>query len=680
MKALVFTNRKIPLLFIILYFIFSTAVAQVTSYPLTPYYIGTNYINANAVITHQGAIIAPADSSSTVDVSGSSIVAFKSGTGVELNPGFTAEPSGSGSFTAEIAPQIDLILISPANAINNGVVNVPKWEKLELGFKLPDEYTVAVNSFFNHYYSGNASVPVNPNTELNPYADDSLRVVFDLVSPTNRHIRKWGFFMREAAFNIHGDHASDTNKLKLGQDTTSSLYPYNWRFRFAPDEEGNWSFNISISNPQNMQGFPAYTFNGFIFYCEPALNHNHGFLKVADNKRNLQFDDGTPFFGIGENIADIEHDKPMSDSWWSANFDGFFKRDFNVYMKTLDEMNSAGANYLRKFLYKTDFPVEFYTMGVYDRYDTIAGCCGQDDEKTKESHSGNLQYNLWAFDRFFDKLKADTIYMQLCVDPYPPGSGYQDFIWGNSAYALYTYDSQRRTDVMKLFSDQKLRYYWKRKYKYIMNRWGYSVNIAALETFNEIDGVMGYNYNADSSFAGACGANWSIEHPEIPELKDTIYNWHTDILGYVKDSLMNNNANKHLTTVSFTDYGVDKPNSSAYYHLFTNPKIDIADIHKYIWWHPVNAYGDAYNLSNDIHSELNIDKPFHIGEFCEHGNMIVPGAGEPWTAQYFNNYDISFHNEIWASAFMGNFTTGLSYEWTVIHWWPDANPWHVSLQ
>lgn len=35
-------------------------------------------------------------------------------------------------------------------------------------------------------------------------------------------------------------------------------------------------------------------------------------------------------------------------------------------------------------------------------------------------------------------------------------------------------------------------YYWKRKYKYIMSRWGYSVNIAAIEPFNEIDHMLSY--------------------------------------------------------------------------------------------------------------------------------------------------------------------------------------------
>ncbi|HRQ85958.1 MAG TPA: T9SS type A sorting domain-containing protein, partial [Flavobacteriales bacterium] len=42
--------------------------------------------------------------------------------------------------------------------------------------------------------------------------------------------------------------------------------------------------------------------------------------------------------------------------------------------------------------------------------------------------------------------------------------------------------------------------------------------------------------------------------------------------------------------------------------------------------------------------------------------------------QLFHNYDVSFHNELWSSAFSGNFATGLTWHWARVFWWPDALP------
>ena len=44
------------------------------------------------------------------------------------------------------------------------------------------------------------------------------------------------------------------------------------------------------------------------------------------------------------------------------------------------------------------------------------------------------------------------------------------------------------------------------------------------------------------------------------------------------------------------------------------------------------------------------------------------------TSKFFNNYDISFHNELWSTAMMGCYATGHTWNWPIVHRWPMTNP------
>jgi hypothetical protein len=40
----------------------------------------------------------------------------------------------------------------------------------------------------------------------------------------------------------------------------------------------------------------------------------------------------------------------------------------------------------------------------------------------------------------------------------------------------------------------------------------------------------------------------------------------------------------------------------------------------------------------------------------------------------FHNYDVSFHNALWSSAFSGKWAAGTTWHWERVFWWPDALP------
>jgi hypothetical protein len=268
---------------------------------------------------------------------------------------------------------------------------------------------------------------------------------------------------------------------------------------------------VTISNPQNIQGFPTYTFTGFPFVCDPPISNdpilpdNHGFLQVnTTNKRYLQFSDGSSFFGMGLNMPSPSHGHGTDANFNAWRFDHFYKDDFDDYIQTLDEMHETGANYIRKFLSKADFAIEWDNLGVYDKYESSSPCNDGFMYSGYWKHTGNRQYNLWAFDKFFDQARKDNIYLQLCVQPYPAIIAFQTFIWGDNAYSRYATDqSSNITSSLTYFSDETLRYYWKRQYKYLLSRYGYSVNLAALESFNKVDQTFNY-YRSTYPYGTTC--------------------------------------------------------------------------------------------------------------------------------------------------------------------------------
>lgn len=75
-----------------------------------------------------------------------------------------------------------------------------------------------------------------------------------------------------------------------------------WKVRFRPNELGKWSFRILCNKTQdeNLHWVAGQ------FDCIPGDATNpflkHGYLKKSSNNRYFTYDDGTPFFWMGDNV------------------------------------------------------------------------------------------------------------------------------------------------------------------------------------------------------------------------------------------------------------------------------------------------------------------------------------------------------------------------------------------
>ncbi|MHB1485121.1 MAG: apiosidase-like domain-containing protein [Saccharofermentanales bacterium] len=86
-----------------------------------------------------------------------------------------------------------------------------------------------------------------------------------------------------------------------------------WKLRFAPVLPGDWTYiiknNISDTGLQKTGTLHCVHYDGKLEM------YNHGFIKISDNGRYFTYDDGTPFFWMGE-----DHAVPLNETWDSNNY------------------------------------------------------------------------------------------------------------------------------------------------------------------------------------------------------------------------------------------------------------------------------------------------------------------------------------------------------------------------
>lgn len=638
------------------------------------------------------------------------LVDYIAGFEIKLTDGFTAGSMDSwpkcgnsnfGEFKAYIEHRMDVVVITPdISHLNStdGMLHVNKWEKLELGFILPPEYMTAVDDFFAHYWINS----VDPVHDLNPYAYDSLQVQVILTRPDQTQITKKAFFMREAQWSSTQINGQPDAQLPEEASLNNPLHPYFWRFRFTPDQENAtlpWKFTISISAPLSApSNFPSFTADGFVFMCDQNLSDNHGFLKVnANGNGYLQFENaGEPFFGIGENLADFNHGVwPYNNPYDERNSD-FFLYDFDRFKSTLDELSTSGSNFVRLGLHRNTFAPEHEYLGVYDQYTSTPTCDGPNyagpnctipqNPCCLAGKDRNRQFNCWVFDKIVDRLRDDHMYAKLELEFFQPIIAYQTFSWGDDIYFRnyikkigaippYTTISEYFTGTHPAIGNDPgtadALYYWKRRIAYILNRWGYSVNIPIFSTFNELDQTLSFQDASLGSSNDICCNNKNTFYSKNPVVRNAIDTWHNEIISFTKnpDPQTGLADNNHLWSVDYTNGYLGSVHTPLeyqdYYRLFNNPNIDLIDLHDYRYekYMADIRYDLLQNTVRDP-LKINCNKPFNFGEV---------GSGN-YTAPFYNNYDISFHNMIWSTAMQGSYATGLDWYSPLIHRWPRANP------
>lgn len=186
---------------------------------------------------------------------------------------------------------------------------VPKYAKLEITFQVKN--SVAKN--FQLPYDSNPPHGIDP-TYPN-HQGISVDALFLPPGQTN-----WSNSYQQPAFYYQGfEEQIKKNRDNLDREWNYPTGEFAWKVRFAPNVPGTWQFKLKA---QDASGFTETAAQNFTV----ANSSNPGFIKVsAADSRYFEFDDGTPFYGLG--FAYGPNGPPLGNSTLN------YEPDFQVFQQ-----------------------------------------------------------------------------------------------------------------------------------------------------------------------------------------------------------------------------------------------------------------------------------------------------------------------------------------------------------
>ncbi|MXV50564.1 DUF5060 domain-containing protein [Pedobacter sp. HMF7647] len=354
-----------------------------------------------------------------------------------------------------------------------------------------------------------------------------------------------------------------------------------WKARFAPQESGTYRYTIKLfKSGKNVSTTKPAAFTAF-------QNNGKGFLHVKNNWI-MQFDNGAPFRGIGENIC-----------WESrANDDSRFYKELHEnpkynYEYMLRSLADHGGNFYRTWICSWNLPLDWKSGINNNRYT-----------------NSDEYFNPSAIQRLERVMKLSDslgVYTMLTLGP----GAYLEKDGGNVKSAADFF----------VKPEAKARY--KNRLRYIIARWGYNTCIANWELFNEIDNVQ-------------------FGDKDNPIDASVIVKWHDEMSTYIKSI----DPYKHPVTTSISHRDLAGLNSLSNIdinqkHIYKNTDIIPETIVKYETEfkkpYVIGEYGFEWDWSknfDDFASDMDRDfkKGLWYGLFSP-----TPVLPMTWWWEYFDN-------------------------------------------
>src|SRR5271157_3669806 len=252
-------------------------------------------------------------------------------------------------------------------------------------------------------------------TFQNPYDPDDLDLWAEFTAPSGKVWKIWGFY-------------NPTSPAVL------------WMVRFTPTETGTWRYVVKVHDREG-------TAESKPREATVVASKHHGFVRIAGNKRYLQFTDGSPFYGVG--------------MWYNDGYE-LFNRGY-ITEQGLDDLKQHGANFISFF----HSPLE--TMGTgLGRYD--------------ENRAGRL-------DQIFEWCEQRDMFISWNIWFH---SYFSEAVWGggNARYGSNPYRLAASADTF--FTSEEAWGHLRKVYRYMVARWGYGRALFLWFVVDEINGTEGW--------------------------------------------------------------------------------------------------------------------------------------------------------------------------------------------
>lgn len=455
----------------------------------------------------------------------------------------------------KIVCYVILLLLSSVWELKAAFINDGKESSLKTGedfvaLEVVDNLEKASIKVF-HKLELQTKLPVKFN---NPYDPGEIELYGLFIGPDNREYRIPGFFYQPF--------------LRKAVKDKESYHPLNggeWRVRFTPNKPGEWSYQLIAEYSGAKIQTDSKTFT-------VRSGERPGFVRVAPgNTGYFSFDNGQPFLPIGSNVA------------W---YDG---RGMIAYEKWFSKMAENGSNYARIWLAPWGFAPEWTDTGLGGYH--------------------NRQLQAWQLDYLFELSEKHGIYLMLCLINHGQFSTDTDAEWVHNPYNIENGGFLK--EPVEFLTDPRAKELFKRKLRYIVARWGYSVNLFSWEWFNEVNLTAGLG-------------DGSLLTPWMEEMESYLRT--IDPYG-------------RLVSNSYScSYRGDEPE-------WTTRAVDYLQIHQYNQFNWSKAWRQTIS---DLRGGSS--KPILIGEYGLQSMVNDPQG-------------IHFHEGLWAGIFAGSAGTGMIWWW-----------------
>lgn len=322
------------------------------------------------------------------------------------------------------------------------------WTTLVLHAQMPSIQSITASDTTVAQY---AKLELALNLEAtfdNPYDYDQISVRGYFIGPDGAEKVVDGFYMEE--FELNTDNGA----------LNSLMEAEGFKIRFAPDQIGNWTYRVEVTDEQGAVSSDIQSFS-----CTAGTHKGY----VRANQTNyLQFDNGAAYIPIGENIA-----------WQNGNA-------FTDYQSWLTGLSDNGGNFFRLWHAHWGLGIEWR-----NNWNGFSGL-----RQYKET---NMAYQDWLFDFCAER----DIYVMLCIQHHGPVSTQVNPNWNDSPYNVANGGPCQNT--WDFFTNETARAHTKNRLRYIVARWGYARSIMAWELFNEVNWTDNFQQNK------SLVADWHLE-------------------------------------------------------------------------------------------------------------------------------------------------------------------------
>jgi len=227
-----------------------------------------------------------------------------------------------------------------------------------------------------------------------------------------------------------------------------------WMLRYTPREEGTYTYRLLARTPTAS----AYSYDQ-TFTVRGRLGS--GFARVSRrDRRYFEFDDGSFFFPIGQNVA-------WADDMGSA--------DFALYMANMEK---SGANWARVWLtsYFKGQTIEWSWNPKQPYYHGLG------------FYSAEVA---WKLDRMLETAAEHGVYLMWCVQQHGQFSTRYNSCWAENPYNRAA--GGFLDEPEQFFLHPRARELFKKRMRYYIARYGYSPHLFAWELWNEVALTDGFS-------------------------------------------------------------------------------------------------------------------------------------------------------------------------------------------